>query len=137
MSLLVLRDIWKRFGATQALSGVAFDLRAGEVHALVGANGAGKSTLSRIISGQVHPDRGEILLDDAPIRLAGSREAIRRGIAMVTQETSLAPDLSVFENIMLPRIGMSGALHWRQLRRRHARWWMGWGRARRCLSMRW
>ena len=51
-----------------------------------------------------------------PIRLAGSREAIRRGIAMVTQETSLAPDLSVFENIMLPRIGMSGALHWRQLR---------------------
>ncbi|HEY5300757.1 MAG TPA: sugar ABC transporter ATP-binding protein [Acetobacteraceae bacterium] len=116
MSLLVLRDIWKRFGATQALSGAAFDLRAGEVHALVGANGAGKSTLSRIISGHVQPDRGEILLDDIPIRLAGSREAIRRGIAMVTQETSLAPDLSVLENIMLPRIGMSGALHWRALR---------------------
>lgn len=116
MTLLVLRDIWKRFGATQALSGAAFDLRAGEVHALVGANGAGKSTLSRIVSGHIQPDRGDILLDGTPIRLAGSREAIRRGIAMVTQETSLAPDLSVLENVMLPRIGMAGALNWRRLR---------------------
>lgn len=116
MSLLVLRDIWKRFGATQALSGVAFDLQAGEVHALIGANGAGKSTLSRIISGHIQPDRGEIVLDDIPVRHAGAREAIRSGIAMVTQETSLAPDLSVLENIMLPRIAMPGRLRWREMR---------------------
>ena len=116
MGLLALRDIWKRFGATQALAGAAFDLQAGEVHALVGANGAGKSTLSRIISGHIQPDRGEIVLDDVPVRHAGSREAIRSGIAMVMQETSLAPDLSVLENIMLPRIAMPGRLRWRQMR---------------------
>lgn len=116
MSLLVLRDIWKRFGATQALSEAAFELRAGEVHALVGANGAGKSTLSRIISGHVQPDRGDILLEGKPLRHTSSREAIRSGITMVTQETSLAPDLSIFENIMLPRIGMPGPVRWRALR---------------------
>jgi ABC-type sugar transport system ATPase subunit len=116
MGLLALENIWKRFGATQALAGVAFELRASEVHALVGANGAGKSTLSRIVSGHIRPDQGEIRLDDVPIRHAGSREAIRAGIAMVTQETSLAPDLSVLENIMLPRIAMPGRLRWRAMR---------------------
>jgi len=116
MGLLVLRNIWKRFGATQALSGAAFDLQAGEVHALVGANGAGKSTLSRIVSGHIQPDQGEIVLNGTPVRHGGSREAIRSGIAMVTQETSLAPDLSVLENIMLPRIAMPGRLRWRAMR---------------------
>jgi ribose transport system ATP-binding protein/rhamnose transport system ATP-binding protein len=116
MDLLALRGISKRFGATVALSGVDFDLRAGEVHALVGANGAGKSTLSRIISGHVSPDAGEILLDGKPVRHAGARDAIRDGIAMVTQETSLAPDLSVLENIMLPRLAMPGRLRWSALR---------------------
>lgn len=118
--LLVLRDIWKRFGATQALAGAGFDLRAGEVHALIGANGAGKSTLSRVISGQIALDRGEMLLDGVPLRHAGTREALRSGIAMVTQETSLAPDLSVVENIMLPRIGLSAAPRWRAWRREAA-----------------
>ncbi len=117
MDFLELRDIWKRFGVTQALSGAGFDLRAGEIHALVGANGAGKSTLSRIISGHIRPDAGEILLDGRPLRHAGARDAIRAGITMVTQETSLAPDLSVLENIMLPRIAMPGRLDWRALRR--------------------
>ncbi len=114
--LLVLRGISKRFGGTAALTNAAFDLRAGEVHALVGANGAGKSTLSRIISGHIRPDQGEILLDGVPVRLAGSRAAIRSGIAMVAQETSLAPDLSVLENIMLPRLGMPGRPRWRTWR---------------------
>jgi len=86
------------------------------VHALVGANGAGKSTLSRIISGHMQPDRGRILLEGQEIHHTGSRDAIRSGIAMVTQETSLAPDLSVLENIMLPRLGMPGALRWGRLR---------------------
>ena len=117
MALLELDDIWKRFGATQALSGAAFDLRAGEIHALVGANGAGKSTLSRIISGHIRADSGTIRLNGLLLRLAGARDAIRSGITMVTQETSLAPDLSVLENIMLPRIAMAGWLNWRALRR--------------------
>ena len=118
MELLALRGITKRFGATLALSDADFDLRAGEVHALVGANGAGKSTLSRIISGHVQPDRGEMLLEGRPVRHVGAREAIRDGISMVTQETSLAPDLSVLENIMLPRLAMPGRLRWRELRAR-------------------
>lgn len=112
MSLLLLRDIFKSFGPTRALQGAHFALAEGEVHALVGANGAGKSTLARIISGHLRPDRGEILLNAEPLRLAGSREAIRHGIALVTQETTLAPDLSVLENIMLPRLGLSGRLRW-------------------------
>jgi ribose transport system ATP-binding protein/rhamnose transport system ATP-binding protein len=118
MELLALRGITKRFGATLALSDADFDLRAGEVHALVGANGAGKSTLSRIISGHVQPDRGEMLLEGRAVRHVGAREAIRDGISMVTQETSLAPDLSVLENIMLPRLAMPGRLRWRELRAR-------------------
>jgi len=116
VALLALTDIWKRFGATQALANVDFALEAGEVHALLGANGAGKSTLSRIISGHLRPDRGSILLDGVALRHAGAREAIQSGIAMVTQETSLAPDLSVLENIMLPRIAMPGRLRWRRMR---------------------
>lgn len=111
-----MQNIWKRFGATQALSGVSFDLKAGEVHALVGANGAGKSTLSRILSGHMLADLGEITLDGRQVRHATTREAIRNGIAMVTQETSLAPDLSVLENIMLPRIAMPGWIRWREMR---------------------
>ncbi|HET7879566.1 MAG TPA: sugar ABC transporter ATP-binding protein [Acetobacteraceae bacterium] len=88
-------------------------MRVGEVHALVGANGAGKSTLSRIISGHLQPDSGEIRIDERPVHFAGARDAIRSGVAMVMQETSLAPDLSILENIMLPRLGMRGAVGWR------------------------
>jgi ABC-type sugar transport system ATPase subunit len=116
MALLALRGISKSFGGTAALTDAAFELQAGEVHALVGANGAGKSTLSGIISGHLRPDSGEILLDGVAVQQANSRDAIRHGIAMVTQETSLAPDLSVLENIMLPRLGMPGRLNWRALR---------------------
>ncbi len=117
MALLSLSEIGKRFGATVALAGASFTLEAGEVHALVGANGAGKSTLSRVVSGHIQPDSGTISLDGRLVRFAGAREAIRAGIAMVTQETSLAPDLSVLENIMLPRLGMPGRLDWRAMRR--------------------
>jgi ABC-type sugar transport system ATPase subunit len=117
MTALELRDIWKAFGATQALAGAAIVVKPGEVHALVGANGAGKSTLSRIMSGQIRPDRGSIMLDDEPIRFSNSRDAILHGICMVTQETSLAPDLSVLENIMLPHLALPGRLRWRVLRR--------------------
>lgn len=79
--VLEARDVWKAFERTQALSGVSFGLVSGEVHALVGANGAGKSTFSRIVAGQVPPDRGEISLFGEVKRFASAREAIsdRRG----------------------------------------------------------
>ena len=117
MALLELSGISKRFGSTQALAEAGFTLAAGEVHALCGANGAGKSTLARVISGHVQPDAGRIAMDGRELRLAGSRDALRAGICMVTQETTLAPDLSVLENIMLPRLAMPGRLDWRRLRR--------------------
>jgi ABC-type sugar transport system ATPase subunit len=120
MAVLSLADIDKRFRATIALAKARFSLEAGEVHALVGANGAGKSTLSRVISGHIQPDAGSIFLDGQPVRFAGARDAIRAGIAMVTQETSLAPDLSVLENMMLPRLGVPGRLDWRAMRREAA-----------------
>jgi ribose transport system ATP-binding protein/rhamnose transport system ATP-binding protein len=117
MSLLSLRGISKRFGSTQALENADLTLKAGEVHALCGANGAGKSTLGRVMSGHIRPDAGEVAIDGERIRLASSRDALRAGLCLVTQETTLAPDLSVLENIMLPRLGMPGRLDWRGLRR--------------------
>jgi ABC-type sugar transport system ATPase subunit len=112
---LEAHDVWKAFGRTQALSGVAFALRPGEIHALVGANGAGKSTFSRIVSGHSSSDRGEIRLFGEPTRFASAREAIRAGVTMVMQETSLAPDLSVLENIYLPEFGAPGRISWSKL----------------------
>ena len=117
---LEARDIWKAFERTQALSGAALALRPGEIHALVGANGAGKSTLSRIVSGHLSADRGEIQLFGAPARFASARDAIRAGVTMVMQETSLAPDLSVLENIYLPEFSAPGRLRWKGLASRAA-----------------
>jgi ribose transport system ATP-binding protein/rhamnose transport system ATP-binding protein len=118
--LLRVSGISKRFGATAALSGAGLNLSGSEVHALVGANGAGKSTLARIISGNIQPDTGTIEIDGRPVRHASARDAIRDGISIVTQETSLAPDLSVFENIMLPRMALPGRLKWGVMRRQAA-----------------
>ncbi len=99
--VLEMRSISKRFGATQALSGVSLRLRRGEVHALLGENGAGKSTLIKIMTGVQSPDSGEILLDGQPIRLASSQDAQRHGIAAMYQEPMIFPDLSVAENIFI------------------------------------
>src|SRR6202000_1611331 len=76
-------------------------LRRGEVHALVGENGAGKSTLIRILSGDVSPDDGSISIDGEPIIFEGPRDARRNGIVTIFQELTIAPDLSVAENIFL------------------------------------
>ena len=113
--LLCATDVWKTFDRTRALAGAEFELAAGEVHALVGANGAGKSTFSRILSGHVCADRGEILLNGEAVRFTSSRDAIRSGVAIVMQETSLVPDLSVLENIFLPELGMPGRLSLKKL----------------------
>ncbi|RED49051.1 sugar ABC transporter ATP-binding protein [Aestuariispira insulae] len=105
-SLLVVKDIRKSFGGVKALRGVTFDLRPGEVHALVGENGAGKSTLIKILSGSFPADSGEIRLENAAYAPAGPRDAKAKGLQVVHQEFNLLPHLSVAENISfeaLPR----------------------------------
>ena len=98
---LTMSGIRKRFGPTQALAGVDLELRAGEVHALVGENGAGKSTLMKVLSGAVRPDAGRVTLDGQPYEPGGPQDARHRGVAMIYQELTLAPDLSVEANVAL------------------------------------
>ncbi|MEN3183790.1 MAG: sugar ABC transporter ATP-binding protein [Atribacterota bacterium] len=101
--LLECRNIAKSFGGVQALKGVDFTLRPGEVHALVGENGAGKSTLIKIISGALLPDRGEIFYMGQPVRIDSPRKAQEIGISTVYQEPLVYGELSVLENIFLGR----------------------------------
>jgi ribose transport system ATP-binding protein len=101
MSLLEATGIVKRYGATTALAGVNFTLQAGQVHALLGANGSGKSTLSKVIAGSVAPDQGLITLNGEALKVRSPLEARKAGIAVVYQELSLVPDMSVQDNIWL------------------------------------
>ena len=98
---LELRGITKRFGRIVANDGVDFDLRAGEVHALLGENGAGKSTLMSILYGLYRPDEGEVLVDGRPVTIDSPRAAIDLGIGMVHQHFMLIPVMTVAENIVL------------------------------------
>lgn len=115
---LAARHIGKRFGSTQALSDASLEVSSGEVHGLLGANGAGKSTLSRIISGHIARDAGELSYGGRDLSPRKARDALDAGIALVAQETSLAPDLSVLENIFLPELGRPGRLSHRDMRQR-------------------
>jgi ribose transport system ATP-binding protein len=99
--LLAMRGVVKSFGASRALDGVALDLAAGEVHALIGENGAGKSTLMKILSGAYRPDAGSMTLGGVPYAPRGPREARERGVAMIYQELTMAPHLTVEANVML------------------------------------
>jgi len=116
---LRMTGICKRFGATVALENVGIEVAAGQVAALVGENGAGKSTLMKVLSGAIMPDAGTMQLDGVPYRPVGPLAARRTGVAMIYQELSLTPHLSVQENIML---GMEparlGVIRSRQVRRR-------------------
>jgi ribose transport system ATP-binding protein/rhamnose transport system ATP-binding protein len=116
--MLSASSVAKRFGSTRALVDAELEVRVGEIHGLMGANGAGKSTLSRVISGHVARDAGEIVYNDAALNVVSAREALRVGIALVAQETSLAPDMSVLENIFLPELGRPGRLSFPALRQR-------------------
>src|SRR5919205_202555 len=98
---LELRGITKRFGRIVANDHVSFDLRQGEVHALLGENGAGKSTLMNILYGLYTPDEGQILLRGKPIELGSTKAAIEHGIGMVHQHFMLIPVMTVAENIVL------------------------------------
>jgi ribose transport system ATP-binding protein len=101
--LLRLEGIRKRFGPTIALDGVGFTLRSGEVHALIGENGAGKSTLMNVLAGALPADEGRMELDGSPYQPASPHDASHRGVALIHQELSLCPHLTVAENVLLGR----------------------------------
>ncbi|HXD30381.1 MAG TPA: sugar ABC transporter ATP-binding protein [Pyrinomonadaceae bacterium] len=100
---LQMHAIKKSFAGNVVLSDVNLEVQAGEVHALVGENGAGKSTLMKILAGVHQPDSGEILIEGKALRFDQPGDALERGIAMIYQELSLAPHLTVAENILLGR----------------------------------
>src|SRR5688572_28482707 len=118
--VLALEDVSKSFGAVAALRGAHLELRAGEAHALVGENGAGKSTLVKVLAGVHGPDTGRVLLDGEPVHLDSPAAARAAGIAVIYQEPTLFPDLSVAENIFMGRQPLSAG---RRIDRRemHAR----------------
>ena len=102
--VLRLTGIAKRFPGVVALDGVDLELRAGVVHALTGENGSGKSTLARIACGALTPDAGTIAVDGTPRTIASPRQALALGIVTISQELTLAPALSVAENVFLGRL---------------------------------
>jgi rhamnose transport system ATP-binding protein len=121
-ALLQLEGIAKSFGVVRALRGVSFELRAGEVHALVGENGAGKSTLIKVVTGAHHPDQGSISIDGRTIERLNPSLAHSLGIAAIYQQPALFPDLSVAENIALglEKPSFLRRVRWRDRRERAA-----------------
>lgn len=115
--VLEVRDITKTFPGVKALDGVSFQIRRGEVHALLGANGAGKSTLIKIIAGMYGRDSGEILMDGQPVQIRNPIDAQNLGISVVFQELTVFPDLNVLENIFMNREITRGALYdWKAMK---------------------
>jgi ribose transport system ATP-binding protein len=118
-ALLELSGVSKAFGGVQALRAVDFSLRAGSIHGLVGENGAGKSTLMKIIAGVHIGDEGKMRVDGREVRFRSSRDALAAGIGMVHQELSVAPELSVAENVFLGAqpVDQFGIVAWRKMAR--------------------
>jgi ABC-type sugar transport system ATPase subunit len=116
--ILRAENIVKTFGPVKALKNGSLRLRTGEIHALVGVNGAGKSTLSRIVSGHLRRSDGLFLYKGSSVDFNSPREAIGKGISLVMQETSIAPDLNVMENLCLPSFSGRGRVDWRALKTR-------------------
>jgi len=102
-AILEMRGLHKRFPGVQALAGVDFSVRRGEVHALIGGNGAGKSTLIKVLTGVVPADAGTVSFEGRPWHVRSPAEAVRRGISTIYQEVNLVPTLSVAENLLLGR----------------------------------
>lgn len=114
---LEIQNVSKQFGATIALKDVSLSLHPGEVHALLGENGAGKSTLIKIMTGIHHPDAGQILIKDNPIRLHNSAQAQAHGIAAIYQEPLVFPDLNIAENIFISHRRRGFLVNWGKMYR--------------------
>ena len=115
---LSVRNINKSFPGVKALDDVSFDVRPGTVHALCGENGAGKSTLMKIINGLYQPDTGEIRIDGTPVKIRNPIEAQDHGVAMIAQELSYVPEITIAENFFLGRLPKKGGrIDWRFIRR--------------------
>jgi branched-chain amino acid transport system ATP-binding protein len=104
-ALLSIRNVTKSYGALLASDDVTLDLRPGEIHALIGPNGAGKSTLIRQIAGETRPDRGQILFAGRDITATDCASRARAGLARCFQVSSVAPDFTVMQNVVLSVIG--------------------------------
>ncbi len=117
--LLQMKHVTKSFPGVQALSDVSFDLHKGEVVGLVGENGAGKTTLMKVLCGVHSPDKGEILIEGKPVRLTSPKDAEIAGVAIIHQELSLVPSLSVMENILMGREPRTRwqTIDWREMAR--------------------
>jgi rhamnose transport system ATP-binding protein len=117
--LVQCEDIWKDFAGVDVLKGAGIELRAGEVHGIVGENGAGKSTLAKLIGGVHTPRRGTIRVRGAVTSVPNPRGAIAQGIALIHQEPMTFPDLTVAENIFIGRQprGRLGTVDWRGMTR--------------------
>ena len=102
-TVIEARGLVKRYGQVVALDGADFELRAGEILAVIGDNGAGKSSLIKALSGALIPDAGEIFLDGQPLHLRSPIDARRHGIETVYQELAVAPAMSIAENLFLGR----------------------------------
>lgn len=121
-TLLSIEHASKTYPGVKALQDVSFSIRAAEIHAVMGENGAGKSTLMQIIAGAQAPTSGQLVLDGQPVQFSSTRDAARKGIAIVFQELMLAPNMTIAENILLgmePRRG--GVLVDRGVQREKAR----------------
>lgn len=114
---LRLEGIVKSFPGVRALDGVSFDLRPGEVHALMGENGAGKSTLMKVLGGVLAPNAGQIFIGDDPVVMTSPKQAKAMGVMFIHQELSLAGELSVAENIFLGELPLKsfGRVDWGKL----------------------
>ena len=125
--VLEIKGVMKFFGGVAALKGVDFELRRGEVHAIVGDNGAGKSTLLKIIAGAYQPDFGQIFLHGAEVSMSSPHAAQQLGIITVFQDLALVDDLDAADNLFLgrelyhrPPLSWFGVLNKREMRRRAA-----------------
>lgn len=117
--LLQMKNVGKSFGGTRALDNVDFELKKGEVHALLGENGAGKSTLVKILSGAIKLDEGSMVLENSSYSPSSPLDGRKKGVSMIYQELNLAPHLTVEENIMLGKeLHSWGFVQRKEMRRR-------------------
>ena len=116
-TVLEVKNVYKSFGDVHVLKGVNFDIKKGEIHALVGENGAGKSTIIKIISGVYTKDKGSVILDGEVKEFKGPKDAMDAGIRVIHQEINMVQTLSVAENIFLGNYPKTkyGAVDWKQL----------------------